>query len=167
MVKLNISCYIWSSLNSVVWIMVKRLLHSLLPEYESFSSRLLWVPPSVSNGGSALMSWWFLKLQSLCILAMHLKSQSSLFQKWSFFCFSCGMDLIWISILIFESNQVRRFRTSHDREIWESSTDKVLLLLTFWSCCRVPIRRHSVLPEFSFKLWFDDLKKFASTERKQ
>ena len=25
--------------------MVKRLLHSLLPEYETFSSRLLWVPP--------------------------------------------------------------------------------------------------------------------------
>ena len=54
MVKLNISCYIWSSLNSVVWIMAKRLLHSLLEEYESFSSHLLWVPPSVSNGGSAL-----------------------------------------------------------------------------------------------------------------
>ena len=71
--------------------MVKRLLHSLLPEYESFSSRLLWVPPSVSNGGSALMSWWFLKLQSLCILAMHLKSQSGLLQKWSFFLFSCGI----------------------------------------------------------------------------
>ena len=34
--------------------MVERLLHSLLPEYDSFSSRLLWVPPSVSNGGSAL-----------------------------------------------------------------------------------------------------------------
>ena len=92
MLQLNISCYIWSSLNSVVWIMVKRSLHSLLPEYESFSSRLLWVPPSVSNGGSALMSWWFLKLQSLCILAMHLKSQSGLLQKWSFFLFSCGMD---------------------------------------------------------------------------
>ena len=85
MVKLNISCYIWSSLNLVVWIMVKRLMHSLLPEFESFSSRLLWVPPSVWNGGSALMSWWFLKLQSLCILAMHLKSQRGLFQKWSFF----------------------------------------------------------------------------------
>ena len=85
MVKLNISCYIWSSLNLVVWIMVKRLMHSLLPEFESFSSRLLWVPPSVWNGGSAIMSWWFLKLQSLCILAIHLKSQRSLFQKWSFF----------------------------------------------------------------------------------
>ena len=154
MVKLNISCYIWSSLNSVVWIMVKRLLHSLLPEYESFSSRLLWVPPSVPNGGSTLMSWWFLKLQSLCILAMHLKSQSSLFQKWSFFRFSCRMDLIWISIpvLIFESNQVPRFRTSHDRAIWGPPTDKVLLLLTFWSCCRVPTTRDSVLSEFSFKL---------------
>ena len=34
--------------------MVKRLLNSLLPEYESFSSHLLWVPPSVSNGGCAL-----------------------------------------------------------------------------------------------------------------
>ena len=99
MVKLNISCYIWSSLNSVVWIMVKRLLHSLLPEYESFSSRLLWVPPSVSNGGSALMSWWFLKLQSLCILAMLFKSQSSLFQKWSFFLFSCGMDHIHCTVI--------------------------------------------------------------------
>ena len=34
--------------------MVKRLLNSLLPEYESFCSHLLWVSPSVSNGGSAL-----------------------------------------------------------------------------------------------------------------
>ena len=102
MVRLNISCYIWSSLNSVVWIMVKRLLHSLLEEYESFSSRLLWVPPSVSNGGSALMSWWFLKLQSLCILAMHLKSKSSFFQKWSFFLFSCEMDQIHPGAYIFQ-----------------------------------------------------------------
>ena len=60
--------------------------------------------------------------------------------------------LIRLSILILESNQVPRFRTSQDGAIWESPTDKVLMLLTFWSCRRIPIRRHSVLSEFSFNL---------------
>ena len=50
--------------------MVNRLLNSLLPEYESFGSHLLWVPPSVSNGGSALTLMYVLMIFETSVL-MH------------------------------------------------------------------------------------------------
>ena len=97
MVKLNILMLLfdldWTQLFEL-WLK-NYCIHYKLPEYESLVVAYFgYKSPSVPNGGSALTSRWFLKPQSLCILAMKLKSQSSLFQKWSFLLFSCGMDHI-------------------------------------------------------------------------
>ena len=82
MVKLNVSCYIII----LIFIKLMQLFELWLKDHcihYYWNMSLLVVayfgyPPSVSNSGSAVMSWWFLKLQSLYVLAMHVKSRSSL-----------------------------------------------------------------------------------------
>ena len=69
-----------------------RLLHSLLEEYESFSSRLLWVPPSVSNGGSALCPDDFWNFSPYAFWLCTYIPRVVYFKKCHFLFFLCGMD---------------------------------------------------------------------------
>ena len=57
----------------------------------------------------------------------------------------------WYDLAYSFSNQTRflGFELHKMEQFW---TDKVPMLLTFWSCCCFPTRRHSVLSEFSFNL---------------
>ena len=73
--------------------------------------------------------------------------------------FSSKMWLAWLDVskkacgVWGHANQTRLLSFElHNGAIWESPTSKILILLTFWSCCCIPIRQHSVLSEFSFNL---------------